>query len=57
MEKVKTTCILELAAVMVKNQRWKVVDTKPVMPPNSAWKGQVCIKGWHVHELLITRIA
>lgn len=55
MEKVKTTCVYcgTGCQLWLKTRDGKVVDTKPVMPPEfSPGKGKLCIKGWHVHEFI-----
>jgi formate dehydrogenase alpha subunit len=55
MEKVKTTCIYcgTGCQLWLKSKDGKVVDTKPVMPPEfSPGRGKLCIKGWNVHEFI-----
>jgi formate dehydrogenase alpha subunit len=55
MEKVKTTCVYcgTGCQLWLKTKEGKVVDTKPVMPPEfNPGKGKLCIKGWHVHEFI-----
>ncbi|HOF02561.1 MAG TPA: formate dehydrogenase subunit alpha [Atribacterota bacterium] len=55
MEKVKTTCIYcgTGCQLWLKTKDGKVVDTKPVMPPEfNPGKGKLCIKGWNVHEFI-----
>lgn len=55
MKKVKTTCIYcgTGCQLWLKTEDGKVVDTKPVMPPEfNPGKGKLCIKGWNVHEFI-----
>ncbi len=55
MEKVKTTCVYcgTGCQLWLKTREGKVVDTKPVMPPEfNPGKGKLCIKGWNVHEFI-----
>ena len=55
MEKVKTTCVYcgTGCQLWLKTKDGKVVDTKPVMPPEfNPGKGKLCIKGWNVHEFI-----
>jgi len=55
MKKTKTTCIYcgTGCQLWLKTKDGKVVDTKPVMPPEfNPGKGKLCIKGWNVHEFI-----
>ncbi len=55
MEKIKTTCVYcgTGCQLWLKTKDGKVVDTKPVMPPEfNPGKGKLCIKGWNVHEFI-----
>ena len=55
MEKVKTTCVYcgTGCQLWLKTLNGKVVDTRPVMPPEfNPGKGKLCIKGWNVHEFI-----
>ncbi|MDD4765521.1 MAG: formate dehydrogenase subunit alpha [Atribacterota bacterium] len=55
MNKTKTTCVYcgTGCQLWLKSINGKVVDTKPVMPPEfNPGRGKLCIKGWSVHEFI-----
>nr|MDO8083974.1 formate dehydrogenase subunit alpha [Candidatus Sigynarchaeum springense] len=56
MKRVKTTCVYcgtGCQLYLFVNDEGKVVDTRPVMPPEfSPGGGKLCIKGWNVHEFI-----
>ncbi len=56
MRKVKTTCVYCGTGCQLwlkVDDNGKVVDTKPVMPPEfNPGGGKLCIKGWNIHEFI-----